>query len=146
MDSLCSMTTNRLFKWISRKVSINLDWHPVCTRENMCTSEHLYIQIVLRFMLFLFKIWTDTTVWSWCEDTCTSYELFFAQSIATPSCHFLSFVSCIIFYRRFVVRQMMIANTLFRTVCYHPEEFQIITSGTDRKVCFGIKNLFFSCC
>uniref|UniRef100_A0AAX7W009 Cilia- and flagella-associated protein 52 n=1 Tax=Astatotilapia calliptera TaxID=8154 RepID=A0AAX7W009_ASTCA len=37
---------------------------------------------------------------------------------------------------RFVVRQMMIANTLFRTVCYHPEEFQIITSGTDRKVAY----------
>ncbi|XP_022620757.1 cilia- and flagella-associated protein 52 isoform X2 [Seriola dumerili] len=34
---------------------------------------------------------------------------------------------------RFVSLQMVIANTLFRTVCYHPEEYQIITSGTDRK-------------
>lgn len=36
--------------------------------------------------------------------------------------------------RRFVRNQMVLANTLFRTVCYHPEEHQIITSGTDRKV------------
>lgn len=32
--------------------------------------------------------------------------------------------------------QMVIANTLFRTVCYHPDIYQIVTSGTDRKVCF----------
>lgn len=31
----------------------------------------------------------------------------------------------------------MIDNTLFRTVCYHPDEHQVITSGTDRKVSFG---------
>ncbi|XP_072239974.1 cilia- and flagella-associated protein 52 isoform X2 [Leuresthes tenuis] len=37
---------------------------------------------------------------------------------------------------RFVSLQMMIANTLFRTLCYHPEEYQIITSGTDRKVAY----------
>ncbi|XP_056227354.1 cilia- and flagella-associated protein 52 [Seriola aureovittata] len=37
---------------------------------------------------------------------------------------------------RFVSLQMVIANTLFRTVCYHPEEYQIITSGTDRKVVY----------
>lgn len=29
---------------------------------------------------------------------------------------------------------MILANTLFQCVCYHPEEFQIVTSGTDRKV------------
>lgn len=29
---------------------------------------------------------------------------------------------------------MILANTLFQCVCYHPDEFQIITSGTDRKV------------
>uniref|UniRef100_A0A8C4GF86 Cilia- and flagella-associated protein 52 n=1 Tax=Dicentrarchus labrax TaxID=13489 RepID=A0A8C4GF86_DICLA len=37
---------------------------------------------------------------------------------------------------RFVSLQMVIANTLFRTLCYHPEEYQIITSGTDRKVSY----------
>uniref|UniRef100_A0A3Q1HE97 Cilia- and flagella-associated protein 52 n=1 Tax=Anabas testudineus TaxID=64144 RepID=A0A3Q1HE97_ANATE len=37
---------------------------------------------------------------------------------------------------RFVSLQMVIANTMFRTVCYHPEEYQIITSGTDRKVAY----------
>ncbi|XP_030639152.1 cilia- and flagella-associated protein 52 [Chanos chanos] len=35
---------------------------------------------------------------------------------------------------RFVRNQMVLANTLFRCVCYHPEEYQIITSGTDRKI------------
>jgi len=29
---------------------------------------------------------------------------------------------------------MVLANTMFKCVCYHPEEYQIITSGTDRKV------------
>ncbi|KAM9856612.1 cilia- and flagella-associated protein 52 [Aulostomus maculatus] len=37
---------------------------------------------------------------------------------------------------RFVSLQMFIANTLFRTVCYHPEQYQIITSGTDRKITY----------
>ncbi|KAM4594295.1 cilia- and flagella-associated protein 52 [Fundulus diaphanus] len=37
---------------------------------------------------------------------------------------------------RFVSLQRMIANTLFRTACYHPDEHQIITSGTDRKVTY----------
>ncbi|XP_030649757.1 cilia- and flagella-associated protein 52-like [Chanos chanos] len=37
---------------------------------------------------------------------------------------------------RFVRCQMVLGNTLFRTVCYHPEEFQIITSGTDRKISY----------
>ncbi|KAG5279889.1 hypothetical protein AALO_G00082690 [Alosa alosa] len=37
---------------------------------------------------------------------------------------------------RFVRNQMVLANTLFKTVCYHPEEYQIITSGTDRKIAY----------
>ncbi|XP_047434810.1 cilia- and flagella-associated protein 52 isoform X2 [Mugil cephalus] len=37
---------------------------------------------------------------------------------------------------RFASLQRMIANTVFRTVCYHPEEYQVITSGTDRKVAY----------
>lgn len=37
---------------------------------------------------------------------------------------------------RFVSLQMVIGNTMFRTVCYHPEDYQIITSGTDRKVSY----------
>ncbi|KAG1940756.1 cilia- and flagella-associated protein [Pimephales promelas] len=35
---------------------------------------------------------------------------------------------------RFGRNQMVLSNTLFSVVCYHPEEYQIITSGTDRKV------------
>lgn len=37
---------------------------------------------------------------------------------------------------RFVRLQMVMANTLFECVSYHPEENQIITSGTDRKVVY----------
>ncbi|XP_041790179.1 cilia- and flagella-associated protein 52 [Chelmon rostratus] len=37
---------------------------------------------------------------------------------------------------RFVSLQMVIANTMFRTVCYYPKEYQIITSGTDRKISY----------
>ena len=29
---------------------------------------------------------------------------------------------------------MIRANTLFNYVCYHPDEHQIITAGTDRKI------------
>uniref|UniRef100_A0A8C6T1Z7 Cilia- and flagella-associated protein 52 n=1 Tax=Neogobius melanostomus TaxID=47308 RepID=A0A8C6T1Z7_9GOBI len=32
--------------------------------------------------------------------------------------------------------QTVIANTFFQTVCYHPEEYQILTCGTDRKVTY----------
>ncbi|XP_072259665.1 cilia- and flagella-associated protein 52 [Pyxicephalus adspersus] len=45
--------------------------------------------------------------------------------------------TCIIWdLERFVRKQMILDNTLFRCVCYHPEEFQIITSGTDRKIVY----------
>lgn len=37
---------------------------------------------------------------------------------------------------RFVRLQMVMANTLFECVSYHPEEYQILTSGTDRKVAY----------
>uniref|UniRef100_F7ASK1 Cilia- and flagella-associated protein 52 n=2 Tax=Ciona intestinalis TaxID=7719 RepID=F7ASK1_CIOIN len=37
---------------------------------------------------------------------------------------------------RFVRKQMVMSNTLFRCVCYHPMGIQIITSGTDRKVAY----------
>ncbi|XP_057279952.1 cilia- and flagella-associated protein 52 isoform X1 [Pezoporus wallicus] len=43
--------------------------------------------------------------------------------------------TCIIWdIARFVRKQMFLANTLFKCVCYHPEEYQVITSGTDRKI------------
>ncbi|XP_028265372.1 cilia- and flagella-associated protein 52 [Parambassis ranga] len=37
---------------------------------------------------------------------------------------------------RFVNIKIIFANTMFRTVSYHPDENQIITSGTDRKVAY----------
>ncbi|XP_078426734.1 cilia- and flagella-associated protein 52 [Cetorhinus maximus] len=35
---------------------------------------------------------------------------------------------------RYARNQMILANTLFKCVCYHPEEYQILTSGKDRKI------------
>ncbi|KAF6298269.1 cilia and flagella associated protein 52 [Rhinolophus ferrumequinum] len=32
--------------------------------------------------------------------------------------------------------QMILANNLFQCVCYHPDEFQLITCGTDRKIAY----------
>lgn len=40
----------------------------------------------------------------------------------------------LLFCRRFLSIKTIIANTMFQTICYHPEESQIVTSGTDRKV------------
>jgi len=37
---------------------------------------------------------------------------------------------------RFVRLQMVMSNTLFECVSYHPEEYQILTSGTDRKIVY----------
>lgn len=37
---------------------------------------------------------------------------------------------------RLVRNQMVMANTLFKCVCYNPAESQIITSGTDRKLAY----------
>ncbi|KAJ8404244.1 hypothetical protein AAFF_G00340170 [Aldrovandia affinis] len=34
----------------------------------------------------------------------------------------------------YVRKQMVLANTMFRCVCYHPEGYQIITCGSDRKI------------
>ncbi|XP_067914795.1 cilia- and flagella-associated protein 52 isoform X2 [Heterodontus francisci] len=43
--------------------------------------------------------------------------------------------TCIIWdIKRYARNQMVLANTLFKCVCYHPEEYQIITSGKDRKI------------
>ena len=36
--------------------------------------------------------------------------------------------------RRFVRSQIIFANTMFHAVCYRPDECQIITAGTDRKI------------
>ncbi|KAJ0050587.1 hypothetical protein NL108_004995 [Boleophthalmus pectinirostris] len=44
--------------------------------------------------------------------------------------------ACIIWdLERFVSLQIVIANTFFQAVCYHPEEYQILTSG-NRKVAY----------
>eukprot|EP00794_Sanderia_malayensis_P009374 gene9374-10361_t len=43
--------------------------------------------------------------------------------------------TCIIWdLKRFVRNQIIFANTMFKAVCYDPDECQIITVGTDRKI------------
>ncbi|NXL84808.1 CFA52 protein, partial [Alectura lathami] len=45
--------------------------------------------------------------------------------------------TCIIWdIGRFTRKQMILAHTLFKCVCYHPEEYQLITSGTDRRIAY----------
>ncbi|XP_035253349.1 cilia- and flagella-associated protein 52-like [Anguilla anguilla] len=36
----------------------------------------------------------------------------------------------------YVRKQMVLANTMFRSVCYHPSGYQIITTGSDRKIAY----------
>jgi WD40 repeat protein len=38
--------------------------------------------------------------------------------------------------RRYARDQVLFENTLFQCVAYHPEEFHIITGGTDRKIAY----------
>jgi WD40 repeat protein len=38
--------------------------------------------------------------------------------------------------RRFARNQVLFENTLFQCVAYHPEEYHIITGGTDRKIAY----------
>ena len=48
--------------------------------------------------------------------------------------------TCIIWdLNRFVRNQIIFANTLFKAVCYQPEETQLLTGGSDRKVSFNLK-------
>ena len=43
--------------------------------------------------------------------------------------------TCIVWdLNRFTRNQIIFANTLFKSVCYHPEEIQLLTGGSDRKV------------
>ena len=39
-------------------------------------------------------------------------------------------------YRRFKRSQVLFANTLFQCIGYHPEEFHILTGGSDRKIAY----------
>ena len=44
--------------------------------------------------------------------------------------------TCIIWdLNRFVRNQIIFSNTLFKAVCYDPFESQLLTGGSDRKVC-----------
>ncbi len=38
--------------------------------------------------------------------------------------------------RRFKRNQVLFANTLFQCIAYHPEEFHILTGGSDRKIAY----------
>lgn len=48
--------------------------------------------------------------------------------------------SCIIWdLTRFVRNQVLFAPSFFKAVTYFPDESQLLTSGTDRKVSFKVK-------
>lgn len=40
------------------------------------------------------------------------------------------------FFRRYKRSQVLFANTLFQCIAYHPEEFHILTGGSDRKIAY----------
>lgn len=39
-------------------------------------------------------------------------------------------------FRRFARNQVLFENTLFQCVAYHPEEYHILTGGSDRKIAY----------
>jgi WD40 repeat protein len=41
-----------------------------------------------------------------------------------------------IHFRKFVRLQVLFENTLFQCVAYHPEEYHIVTGGSDRKIAY----------
>ena len=49
---------------------------------------------------------------------------------------FKSYLKSINFYRRYARSQVLFANTLFQCIAFHPEEFHIITGGSDRKIAY----------
>ncbi|KAF7261569.1 hypothetical protein EG68_00822 [Paragonimus skrjabini miyazakii] len=53
------------------------------------------------------------------------------RSCVSASADSTCIVWCLETFRR---RQIIFSNTLFRCICYHPTECQVITSGTDRKI------------
>ena len=48
----------------------------------------------------------------------------------------MSGVKATLYCRKGHREQMVHANTLFQYVCYHPAEYQFITTGTDRKIAY----------
>ncbi|KER19197.1 hypothetical protein T265_11948 [Opisthorchis viverrini] len=53
------------------------------------------------------------------------------KSCVSASADSTCIIWCLETFRR---RQIIFSNTLFRCICYHPTECQVITSGTDRKI------------
>ncbi|CAH8622139.1 unnamed protein product [Heterobilharzia americana] len=53
------------------------------------------------------------------------------KSCVSASADSTCIIWCLETFRR---KQILFSNTLFRCICYHPTECQIITSGTDRKI------------
>lgn len=40
----------------------------------------------------------------------------------------------VVYFREYTRLQIIFANTLFRVVCFHTSEVQLLTAGTDRKI------------
>ena len=60
----------------------------------------------------------------------TNFYLFTVKTRVTIATCTISTV----YYRKQCRVQMIRSNTLFNFVCYHPDEHQILTTGTDRKI------------
>lgn len=82
------------------------------------------------------KSWSWTSTWKY--PTRKRYLMYSTGGESSGSQNLifdLIVLSCFgVFCRRSIRKQMILANTLFKCVCYHPEEYQLITSGTDRRV------------
>jgi WD40 repeat protein len=51
-------------------------------------------------------------------------------------CFFLLIFGKIWIYRRCARSQVLFANTLFQCIDFHPEEFHLLTGGSDRKIAY----------
>lgn len=49
---------------------------------------------------------------------------------------FFDLMNLIFKWRNYKRSQVIFANTLFQSIAYHPEEFHIITGGSDRKIAY----------
>lgn len=73
------------------------------------------------------------------DGTCIIWNLKYEKKIDNEIFFFpkkINVSSFVFLLRRFVRNQVLFENTLFQCVAYHPEEYHIITGGTDRKIAY----------
>jgi WD40 repeat protein len=97
--------------------------HPTLDSKHTCM---LPLAAVCLLRLSHGAEWPATALVSMLIPVCSDDECVSASS--DGSCIIWDLTAC----RR---RQSLFANTFFLSVVYHPDESQIVTAGTDRKVC-----------